>query len=60
MLRAERGLGLLAVSILNPAFAETIVVLYAGSLVNLMEHGVLRSTKLRATSSRDLPADQMV
>jgi molybdate/tungstate transport system substrate-binding protein len=34
------GAGLLAISIPSLASAETVVVLYAGSLVNLMEHGV--------------------
>ena len=34
------GAGLLAISIPSLGFAETVVVLYAGSLVNLMEHGV--------------------
>ena len=34
------GAGLLAISIPSLGSAETVVVLYAGSLVNLMEHGV--------------------
>jgi molybdate/tungstate transport system substrate-binding protein len=34
------GAALLAISIPSFASAETVVVLYAGSLVNLMEHGV--------------------
>jgi molybdate/tungstate transport system substrate-binding protein len=34
------GAALLAVFMPGPASAETVVVLYAGSLVNLMEHGV--------------------
>jgi molybdate/tungstate transport system substrate-binding protein len=34
------GAALVAISIPNTASAETVVVLYAGSLVNLMEHGV--------------------
>jgi molybdate/tungstate transport system substrate-binding protein len=34
------GAALLVVAVSNPACAETVSVLYAGSLVNLMEHGV--------------------